>query len=254
MTSPSGKPILIFAIVITVGVVVGALLLRQPSRTTYGIIGDDKSIIQPVDVRTDRKAVNSFSRRRPAGGKTTSSRVKAVGVQEIAVQPAAILPPLSGYIVDSFDGWTTISPGYRAEGIALKNGSITLSGDAESTAPRSGTLESPAISLRTPALAGASDNSAPLEEGASVQLEISLSENGSDWSPWIAAEKHARPDGRRVAAPVQASLAKADLINADHLSSSTISGPSLRYRLHLSSSGVAAPAVADLRIWKREYR
>ncbi len=252
--SRSGKPALGFAVLLTIGVVGGALFLRQPDRPNPPPEADDEPIGQ-ADVRTDRLATGKFPSRRDArDNKTPTARPRDAGVHNFPDEAPTVLPQLSGYIVDKFDNWTTIPAGYRADGIHLIDGVLTLTGEAGSTAPRSGMLASPPISLRSPALAGPADKSAALEEGAGVDLELSLSEDGVQWSPWVVMEKYRKPDGHRVVAPVQASLANADLESLDSISSATVSGPSLRYRLHLSASGVAAPSVADVRIWKRELQ
>jgi hypothetical protein len=47
-------------------------------------------------------------------------------------------------------------------------------------------------------------------------------------------------------------LANSDLKGMDSSTSVTADGPALRYRLGLTASGVAAPSVSDVRIWKRD--
>src|SRR5690606_34859126 len=105
-----------------------------------------------------------------------------------------------------------------------------------------------------PAMAAPARNSQPLPDGASVILEIALSEDGKTWSPWAVADRHRPPDGKRVAPPVQAEISAEEISAQD--ADTTVSqqpGPALRYRLTLSATGDKAPSVADVRIWKREY-
>src|SRR5690606_14220234 len=157
---------------------------------------------------------------------------------------------------DQFRRWKTIPPGYVADGIILRDGAITLSDATETSSTRDGILISPPLSLRQPAMADPVTQSITLPDGSAVQLQVSLSEDGETWSPWLMVQHYAPPAGKRIAPTMQPMLANADLALLDSQSSSSeagqnLPGPKIRYRLGLSASG-AAPAVSDLRIWKRE--
>lgn len=255
MMPPSVRPSLAFAILIAAGLLAGALMLRFSSEKSVGNSGAEFGSPEAVvaDVRQDRVTVKHGP---TAQAETNSSDISAraitTGVEQLPVTNQAPLPQLSGYVVDRFDDWKTIPEGYASEGIVVENGMLTLAGDPASTAPRSGYLRSPALPLRAPALAGPVDNPAPLPDGAMLHLQISLSSDGNDWSPWVSVSRYHKPDGKLATPPMQASIAKADLVAPDLPSSGTISGPSIRYRLDISASGVIAPSVADIRVWKLE--
>ena len=105
----------------------------------------------------------------------------------MALLSTETIPPqlsLSGYVIDQFSRLSNFPEGYFAEGLAIRGGAITISGDPTSTAPRSGTLESPPLPLRLPSLAAPAEERAQLPEGAEVQLHISVTEDGLSWSPW----------------------------------------------------------------------
>lgn len=160
--------------------------------------------------------------------------------------------PVTGYIVDRFTAWSAIPDGYFAEGISLTPAGITLSGDTNSTSPRNGVLQSPPLPMRHPTLAAPAENTAPPSDAVNISLQISLSENGHTWSPWMTVERHVKPDGNRIAPPMQATLANADLESMTSNNSNAVNGPSIRYRLGISASGTTAPVLADVRVWKRE--
>ena len=175
--SRSSKVIISVAVLAALSLAASLMLSQQTSKATSPPSHDNFD--KPVDLRQKRIAAGvTLSHMQTNDTLTTKARPRTAGVQELSVQTPDVLPPLSGYIVDRFDRWTTIPAGYSFEGLAVHEGKLTLAGDAESTTPRLGTLSSPPIPMMAPALAAPADNTEPLEMGADVQLEISLSENG----------------------------------------------------------------------------
>lgn len=256
--SQSGRPALALAVMLLVGLMVGSYMLRSggPEPGADELAGEEDTVVT-VDTRQNRIAVRSGAGRKPVleDRETTPDRERTSGVVTMAVDTPEVLPPLTGYIVDSFRGWARIPDAYHGDGLAVVGGALTLIDDGTSTEPRSGVLVSPAIPMRAPALAGAVRENRSLPEGAQVQLEISLSEDGSNWSPWVAVSRHVPVDGNLVAAPMQPSLANADARMADNQNSTQpVTGPSVRYRLYLSASGGESPQIEDVRVWKREYQ
>lgn len=204
-------------------------------------------VVTPV-VRGD---VAKRSNRRPADVKVTS------GVRMRALQTPAALPPLTGYVVDRFDNWTTLPASYMADGITVKNNTLTLAGDAGSSVARTGVIVSPPKKLQLPALSAPVQPRVNVPDGTEVLLEISLSDDGKTWSPWAMAQRYAPPDGKRVRPAYQASLSTDDLAVRDddsQTSHGVAPAPAIKYRLTLTSIGIASPSISDIRIWKQEYQ
>lgn len=159
--------------------------------------------------------------------------------------------PLTGFVVDDFRGWTAIPPGYRLDGLQLRDGAIALS-DASPTGPRTGSLLSPALELWQPALSAPSEKSAAMPEGCSVQTQIALSEDGRTWGDWVTIERRVTPDGQQAAPEGPPAWSGSRPSNATFGTSgdSTTSAPLIRYRLTLTSQDSASPVVQDIRIWR----
>ncbi len=258
MMSPSAKTVFTLAAVFTVAIITAAWLLRPEEPASRNRPMHQEAEITTADVRTARLSTREQNKMRQPVSTSESKPAEPLtsGVKLLSSAPTPPdLPPLTGYVVDSFENWTTIPAGYNSDGLVLSNGAITLAGISETTEPRFGQMVSPPLPLTAPALAAPVGNPRQLPDDASLTLEISLSEDGTNWSPWIALEKYARPDGKRVTPPLQASISHHELATHNSaVTSSSPSGPSVRYRLTLSASASASPAVADIRIWKRELQ
>lgn len=258
--SQSGRAALALAVILAVGLLVGALMLRENQKPGQGKEAlYDATSETLVDVRAERRSTRTDGEDRSTAfndrRKTTASRERTSGVVTIPVIAPEVLPPLTGYVVDSFASWTGFPSGYSADGLVVTDGKLTLEGDPDSTAARSGVLVSPPLALRAPALDGSVRDNQPLPEAAQVQLEICLSEDGRSWSTWVALERNRRRDGNLVSGSMQPSLANAETDAADSRNhNEPVAGPSIRYRLHLSASGVKSPSVEDVRIWKWEFQ
>lgn len=248
--SRSARPALAFAIILAVGLLVGSFMLRSTTRDAVQSDDAPTTEIVATDVRTDFVDVRTRPRTERRDSDTSAPRPASPGVTNMPTQTAPDLPGVTGYMVDRFESWTGVPPGYRVEGLVIRDGLLTLAGDAGSTEPRTGTLSSPPLPLRSPTLAGPVDDAEILPEGASVQLLISLSPDGEDWSPWVQVDRYRKPEGTQIRPAMQATIAKADLMSTYTTNSSPV-GPQIRYRLAISASGVASPSLADIRIWKR---
>lgn len=235
----------------------GAWMLRAERERSRKPASEDLPIEGPANVSTARvssrrKPVRE-TRRSPSDAARKAEITSGVQMVPALAPPQDILPPLTGYVVDSFENWTTIPAGYRVEGLALRNGTILLSDAAGTTAPRFGQMVSPPLPLQAPALAAPVSNPKSLAPDASITLEISLTGDGTDWSPWVPVEKYTLPDGKRVTPPLQATISDSDLARQKlNTTTAATSGPLVRYRLSLSASSSASPAIADIRVWKRE--
>lgn len=212
-------------------------------------VDDGAGTVASAPVHHPRRRAAPVARR--PGSREYTSPSASVRFVETASEPENI--PVSGTLLDDFSRWSSIPPGYFADGVTVVNGAVTLA-EAESTsAPRSGVLESPPLPLRQPALAAPTDPVMEIPAGTEVSVQISFSEDGHSWTPWKQVQRFQKPDGKRITPPMQASLASDDWKSADSQTSETASGPAIRYRLELWSGGAPAPAVTDLRIWKREF-
>jgi len=256
LMSHSNSSSLATMVLLTVAVVLAALLLKSNRKAELEKEQDRVVLVESGVGESPYGTARSRARGNRDSRHTTTARQENVtsGIRSIGLQTPNPLPPLTGYALDSFSGWTTIPPQYHAESVSVINGALTISTDNGSTDARMGILVSPPIPLKAPAMAAPVQDRAAMPDGASVILEIALSEDGQTWSPWAVAERHRPPDGKRVVPPVQAELSTSDIAAQD--SGTTVSlhpGPSLRYRLTLSATGDTAPSVADVRIWKREY-
>jgi len=254
--SRSNNSFLATAVLLTTAVVLAALLLKGKRQAEPEHEPDRVVLVESGVGESPYGVARARTRRSRDSRPTTTIRQENVtsGIRSIGLQTPNPLPPLTGYALDSFSAWTTIPPQYHAEGVSVINGAVTISSDNGSTDARTGILVSPPIPLKAPAMAAPVRNDNAMPDGASVILEIALSEDGQSWSPWAVADRHRPPDGKRVAPPVQAELSASDI--AAQESGTTVSlqpGPSIRYRLTLSATGETAPSVADVRIWKREY-
>lgn len=248
--SPSAKRVWL-----AIAVIVAAILVMR------SLVGEDQprlrsdvQVSNKADATTDVRTVNAPARQpiRPAHIRTQPQEKPTTGIEFRSSEQLPPSPPVTGYVIDNYTIWKSIPEGYHADGIVTTANGITLSGDPASTTPRSGVLHSPPLPLRHPALEAPADESQPLPHAATVNLQISLSADGESWSPWLRVDRHTPADGNRIAPPMQASLAKADLERVDSNSSAPINGPAIRYRLGLSSSGTIAPVLSDIRVWKRE--
>lgn len=255
----SAKGAVSFAAIAAALLLIGTWMLRSEPVPAQKPASENLITGAPGDVSTARVSTSRRLVREPRRTPSTSSRTAEMtsGIQMIPAlaPPQDILPPLTGYIVDSFENWTTIPAGYSVEGLALRNGTVILSDTTGTTGPRFGQMISPALPLLAPALAAPVNNPGPLAADANITLEISLTEDGTDWSPWVAVEKYTPPDGKRVTPPLQATISDSDLTRQkDSTSAAATSGPQVRYRLSLSATSSASPAIADIRIWKREVQ
>lgn len=235
----------------------GAFFLREKSRISVEEERDavpepaTPAAMAKVDTPVVSRDVATRSNRRPADVKVTS------GVRMRALQTPAALPPLTGYVVDRFDTWTTLPASYIADGITVENSTLTLAGDTGSSAPRTGVIVSPPKQLQLPALSAPVQPRVSVPDGAEVLLEISLSDDGKTWSPWAMAQRYSPPDGKRVRPAYQALLSTDNLPVPDddsQTSQGAVPGPAIKYRLTLTSSGIASPSISDIRIWKQEYQ
>lgn len=253
---PFGRNAFAVVAILAAGLIAGAWLLRTESaKHPVRDHASHDTELSSADVRTTRQFTRqNQSRARESHAEKPGAQPVTSGVTLLSVMPSPpALPPLTGYVVDSFQSWTTIPASYGSEGLTATNGTITLAAVDATTSPRFGQMISPPLPLKAPALAGPVANTPSLPTDASLTLEISLSEDGISWSPWTAVEKYTEPDGKRVTPQLQPTISQHELAAAGSApESSPVSGPSLRYRLTLSASSSASPAIADIRIWKRE--
>lgn len=249
--SPSGKNLwLVVAAILAAVLLLRNLTTSFPPASPAPAPGGAAEGAAPARVQSASRIKTAATSHRPPAREFTSPSA-AVRFVETGSEPENV--NVSGTTVDDFSGWTTVPHGYFADGLTIANGTVTLADGATTSGPRSGVLESPPLPLRQPALAAPADPSAVIPPGTEVSVQISLSEDGQSWSPWKQVQQFQQPDGKRIVAPVQASLASGDWKRTDSQTSETVSGPAIRYRMELWSGGPETPAVTDIRIWKREF-
>ena len=196
---------------------------------------DHRSSLFPVVT-----ASGTAGAKRVAGGDVSSTRTRGATGEP------------TGFVVDDFSAWSAIPAGYRAEGVQLSGGAITLS-DGNTSHSRVGMLASPPLELWRPALAAPVENPVPLPDGCDIRTQISLSADGKTWGPWIPVERHTPPDGHQAlpAGPPTWSGSR-PLREFPGATDGDTSGPRIRYRLTLTSQSAANPVVKDLRIWRNQ--
>lgn len=151
-----------------------------------------------------------------------------------------------GYLINDFRLPQKALADYKFKNLKLTDEGITLA-DA-SGAPRTGTLESPALPLLHPSNMVGPIWRQQLPEGTSIEVEISLSPDNQNWSAWFKSEPNdhdeilpAYPDGRPN--PHYGAIAGEAIANGLKLSAY------VKYRVTLSSENKTAPVFQEVKIF-----
>lgn len=155
-----------------------------------------------------------------------------------------------GYVIDDFRGFGKSLDGYTLEGLKRTEEGLTLDTDEATSITAAGAvlgvLESPSLALGFPSNAVQPIWRAKTSEDGTIQVEISLSPDGENWSHWYPSEptgddiSPTYPDGRPN--PNYGAVSGGAIANGLRLL------PYVRYRVTLTAYGEKRPVLHEFKI------
>ena len=252
MADKTGRTAVIIIAVIVATLVVTVIMLRQ--RT--GPLGESDSTeaaSRPASLETAASTrmnviatpVTGVERRKPAD--TTTSSASDIPVPTSPDEP--VQNAVSAYHVDDFRSTAKAFEGYKLAGLKLTADGIALADREPGTSgTRTGTLESPSLKLEFPANLVGPIWRTKMPEGTEFKVELAVSADGKDWSPWFPCEADDEadplpnyPDGRpnpNYGATI-----------GSHVGTGLKLYPYVRYRLTMNSGGDQSPLLQEMRLY-----
>jgi hypothetical protein len=245
------RPALIVLVVVVALLVVAVVALRQgpmPSSDASSsggeeVAGKSRTASTRVTAADTPQAQVKPDRRSETTAAATAERTIATSESE-PVQNA-----ISSYHVDDFRSTGKAFEGYKFDGLKQTADGITLADrDPNSSGTRSGVLESPSLKLEFPSNLVGPIWRTKMPEGTELKMEVAVSADGKDWSPWFtceaddgAAPEPNYPDGRpnpNYGATI-----------GTHVGTGLKLYPYVRYRLTMSSGTEQSPLLQELRLY-----